>query len=250
MFSFCTEFDSDFYRSMSGAIKSNNGFFRSAKQRWFVRNRLLPVWGNGVSNQDYTGLASADVAKIKDWFGVDASVGQWLFMVSARVQWAPGTRARRDVEWAFVTDEYGVVRKYKLHRSYTDRGTASSINAARTELEWSRPVDAALPMFEDERKEVAPMETGNHVGKEGKRGVFELTVDTVKFLGAKQVAYGVCAESYLTVMHDAGGNTVKSFGSWGEKVKAGDKIKIKATVKEHTYYKGRAETIVNRVKPA
>ena len=54
----------------------------------------------------------------------------------------------------------------------------------------------------------------------------------------------------LMLMRDAAGNTVKSFGSWGEAVKAGDKIKIKATVNKHTYYNGRAETIVNRVRPA
>jgi len=249
-FSFLSSSDSDFYRSATGLVKSNGGFFRSAKQRWMLIESgrvLLPVGMTG-SVKTYAGVNEVDRAAFQDVYGIVAELGTKIFITNASVRWAEGRRAQRRVAWLFVMDTYGVCRKYKLHFKETKWG--SHVNATQTELEWSRPTDAVLPTFADERKPEAPVETGNHVGKEGKREVFDLTVDSVKYMGSKQVAWNVCTESWLTVMRDAAGNTVKSFGSWGESVKAGDKIKIKATVNKHTYYNGRAETIVNRVRPA
>jgi len=261
-FSFLSEADSDLYRSLTGLCNKNGGFFRSTKQRWFIFTKsMMTPWGMDpcvTQRGEYAGVNEADSQKAKDFFGVDVPVGMRLYMVTATMRWAAGTRARREVEWAFVVDALGVVRKYKLHRLYNASGTASSINAAKTQVEFERAADAVVPAelaaaLATEKARVAelaamPFEVGNHVGRKGKREVFELTVDFVKNLGWKQVAYNVGCESWLVVAHDAAGNTVKMFGGFGADVAKGEVIKVKATVKDHTYFKGRAETIVNRCK--
>src|ERR1700748_513259 len=82
-----------------------------------------------------------------------------------------------------------------------------------------------------------------HIGTVGKRQVFEVTVERVyPFAGS----YGV---TYIVSMRDAAGNAVVSMsGAFNPKV--GENLRIKATVKEHTVYKGEHQTKVQRVAAA
>jgi hypothetical protein len=76
-------------------------------------------------------------------------------------------------------------------------------------------------------------------GEVGKRQVFEVTVTRVfEFSGI----YGI---TYFVTMVTPDGCCLLSKGRFKSEV--GDKLKIKATVKEHDDYKGQAQTVVQRV---
>jgi hypothetical protein len=83
------------------------------------------------------------------------------------------------------------------------------------------------------------------VGTIGAREVF-----SVKILEKKgfEGQYGM---SYLVMMADAAGNSLKTFSTsadlTSDDVKAGDEIRIKATVKSHEDYMGRKQTMLSRV---
>lgn len=85
------------------------------------------------------------------------------------------------------------------------------------------------------------------VGEPGKR--LQFTVTVVKSVHYDRTAwngYGV-ERVYVTTMVDASGACLVCFsGAFAPYV--GDKLTIKATVKEHSEYKGQAQTIVQRVK--
>lgn len=81
------------------------------------------------------------------------------------------------------------------------------------------------------------------VGTVGQRDLFTVTVDHVQwvdngFRGSK-----------LVVMHDGGGNTLKTFaaGAFGDVAEQGWTGTVKATVKRHEVYNGANETMVTRV---
>lgn len=247
-FSFASSFDSDFFRSASGLIKGNNGCFRSSKQRWMLTQsgRVLPPW-NASDAKTYSGLTEADVAVVKTLFGIDAKVGQKGFMTNGVAAFGYSGMSDRPVSWFFLTDEYGIVGKYKLKFRKGAQGGWMPLPAS-TEAVWVRPADATLTKFEEPKPE--PIEVGAHVGKEGKREVFELTIDSIKNLGYRQIAYNVGGDCYVTTMRDAANNVVKTFTFLGENVKVGDKVRLKATVKSHGYFRGRCETVINRCRAA
>ena len=88
-----------------------------------------------------------------------------------------------------------------------------------------------------------------YVGEVGKRQVFEATIKVV----VTWDGFGRNDTVYLHIMEDADGNTITwkttnngftaDDGCWASK---GDRVKFKATVKEHGTYKGTKQTVVTR----
>lgn len=110
---------------------------------------------------------------------------------------------------------------------------ASAVSARRKEIE------------KDEAKAVAAGEAkaSEFVGTVGKREVFKVEVT---FVRAIEGDYGT---TYLVEMKDADGNILKTFasGSFGYSASKGDRVVIKATVKDHEVYNERKATMVSRV---
>jgi len=104
-------------------------------------------------------------------------------------------------------------------------------------------VIACLPMLM-ERQVAREIEanlnaSSKYVGTVGERRVFEVTVVRV------MTFEGDFGTSYITIARDAEGNVIKGKDLGAEQ---GETIKIKATIKEHTEYKGTKQTVVLRAK--
>lgn len=81
----------------------------------------------------------------------------------------------------------------------------------------------------------------HHVGEIGKR--MEMTVTLHKVVPIDGWEY----TSYLHIMSDAAGNDIKWFASNRGDFEVGETYRVMATVKDHTDWKGRPVTMVNRV---
>jgi len=99
---------------------------------------------------------------------------------------------------------------------------------------WKRETEAA--------REKAEERESNYVGEVKKRENFTLTLESVTMI---EGYYGTTA---LHNFQDSEGNRVKWFASSGPNLVEGETYLVKATVKSHEEYKGRKETLVNRVK--
>jgi len=115
--------------------------------------------------------------------------------------------------------------------------------AAALSVAYARAMD-------DLREKVARPES-KHVGVVGERAVYTVTIRKII---AMESQFGV---TQLHIMTDADGNDLKWFGSgllWldmglgvpGRDATEGDTVTVKATVKAHTEYKGRAQTMLSR----
>jgi ribosomal protein L36 len=83
--------------------------------------------------------------------------------------------------------------------------------------------------------------SNEHVGKEGERAVFEVTVDAIIDISND---FG---PKYLIRMSDPAGNSLVWFYSGSKQALAqGESYRIKGTVKEHGEYKGRKQTVLQR----
>lgn len=110
------------------------------------------------------------------------------------------------------------------------------INEVKLAL-WRNHPDLALP--EPDKEKLA--------GTVGKRATFNVTlIKEASFMRNTYAGYGYETVYVTTMVTDAGECLVCFSTSFGGTV--GEKIKIKATVKEHSDYKGQAQTIVQRVK--
>lgn len=113
--------------------------------------------------------------------------------------------------------------------TYKGFGLGCSIRAA-----WKRDTEVA--------REKAEERESNYVGEVKKREEFTLTLVSLTEI---EGYYGV------TLLHnfmDPDGNRVKWFASTRLGLEEGETVEVKATVKSHEEYKGRKETLVNRVK--
>jgi hypothetical protein len=90
--------------------------------------------------------------------------------------------------------------------------------------------------------------TSTHVGAIGERREFTATVRFTKFFENTDGRY-YSAGWTLTMMDDNAGNVLVWKGSgFGDDITRGSKITFKATVKDHSEYKGVKQTIVTRAK--
>jgi len=81
------------------------------------------------------------------------------------------------------------------------------------------------------------------VGKVGERTVFDLTVDRVFDF---QISRFPLIISYTNICHDDAGNVIVYRGS--NRWEPGEKIRVKATIKEHADYHGVLQTVISRPK--
>lgn len=90
---------------------------------------------------------------------------------------------------------------------------------------------------------IKPAEQSEHVGTQGKREVFTVTVQRLVPIESN---YGT---SMLHMLIDAAGNhlTWRNSGSRESDLQAGNTYTIKATVNRHDEYKGIKQTVLNRV---
>lgn len=80
-----------------------------------------------------------------------------------------------------------------------------------------------------------------HVGTEGKRETFEVTVERVNYF---DTAFGT---KWVLTMRDARGNAIVSKSTSFHRER-GTKLRFKATIKEHSEFRGELQTIVQRIK--
>jgi len=93
---------------------------------------------------------------------------------------------------------------------------------------------------EQEQKVEADAATG-HIGTEGERGDFELTV--------KKITYGVgYYEATLVKFEDAEGHQAVWFASGEPEIEEGATYKVRATVRKHGQYRGIDQTTLTRCK--
>lgn len=231
------DWDSEQFRNFSSLVKYNEGIFKSNKQAKFLLNKLK-------------NRLRSDADSLKNFFGIDANSNEKAILITGYAQWSRyGAKGTRPVTWAFVLDDYGVTKKYKIkYRGDMRKGT--SPDPSKTQLEWSRNESAAKPLIQklkDEEKEqakaVAATPQGKHIGNIGDRTNFEGTVEMS--FGPK---YGAFGEYYINKIRTSLGDAILNFGNaMGNK---GDKIKFKATVAKHDTdsRSGEPITLVKRVK--
>lgn len=221
-FQFNSEYDAENFRSFK-ALKWNNGFFKSAKQRDFYLSRNFDTKSQIIA--------------------LDA--GQFYVSVDAHVRWVDyGRRSFRRVEWVFVFDKFGIVKQIKPKFNYTDDGMSSWFSG-EIEVVWERDASIEAPVFE----EVAP-KTSNHVGVVGQRFNFRVKVAKVRSFGVD--FYG--NPKFQTVLETASGdqivywNLLKYKDALGASMNAveGDMVEFSASVKEHSEYRGKNQTIISR----
>jgi len=225
----------DLARSIFSIVAKNNGFFKSAKQRDFLKKQMASFYC----------IHTFETAEfVQSNYGIPLKEDQYMWVCEGEVRWAEyGNKSYRRVAYAFVFDQYGVVSKNKLHFKYYDNGNGSGVNAPKTELNvWVRDEAVEKPVF----VETVPQEfISNHVGSVGE---FIETVVTVKSIRA--VGQGYYGTTYQTRMVDEDHNIIIYWGIMKDSsVLDGEfKIRLRAKVKEHGEYKGVNQTIVGYAK--
>jgi hypothetical protein len=225
----------DLARSIFSLVAKNNGFFKSAKQRDFLKKQMASFYC----------IHEFDSAEfVKGNYGVTIEEGQYMWVCEGEVRWAEyGNKSYRRVAFAFVLDQYGVVSKNKLHFKYYDNGNGSGVNAEKTEVGiWVRDTSVDLPVFVEFQPEEV---VSQHVGSVGE---FLETTVTVKSIRA--VGQGYYGTTYQTRMVDADGNIIIYWGIMKDSsvLDREFKIRLRAKVKEHGEYKGINQTIVGYAK--
>ena len=109
---------------------------------------------------------------------------------------------------------------------------ASMANAYRMDLEQNE-------YKKREAKEKAERPDSEYFGEVGKRETFTLTVERVI---VTETFYGI---SKIHIMRDEQGNVAKWFSS-NKALEEGETYELKATVKEHSEYKGEKQTVLTR----
>lgn len=212
------------FKSLKGLIKSNNGFFKSAKQRDYLRKHASSVLCYGKKE-----LKSDDHKVIE---------------ICAEMRWADyGSRSYRRVEWQFVVDSYGIVAQFKLHFNYDGYHSTPS---DKIDLVWKRDTSIELPVFEE------PIITeSKFIGTIGVRSEFVATVKSSIAAGTNFMGQTL----YLTkLVTDSGDhitywNLIPVMQDDGYKYSAqeGQKIKFHAMVKDHSEFRGIKQTVISRV---
>jgi len=225
----------DLARSVFSLVAKNNGFFKSAKQRDFLKRQMAGLYC--IHEFDQAEFVGQN-------FGLALQEGQFMWVCEGEVRWADyGQRSYRRVGYAFIIDKFGVVSKNKLHFSYSSDGRSSQVDGTKTESNlWVRDESIDKPVFIEV---TAADSVSNHVGSVGE---FLETVVTVKSI--KAVGQGYYGTTYQTRMVDEDGNIIIYWGIMKDSstLDGEFKIRLRAKVKEHGEYKGVNQTIVGYAK--
>lgn len=228
-------------QSMFSLVKSG-GFFKSIKQRNFLRAPKGYPWHVVIYDFDNMGRYPEEtVTFFRENFNIpDMQSTDTVVMCSGEIRWADyGRKSWRRVEHVFLLDDYGVRGQYKLKFGYDDKTGSSWVEASKTEVVWTRDPSAELPVFvEAPKPEVAP---SNWIGEVKQRLEFTGTITN-----ARHVSDSMYGPVYLTTVK-VGDDEVLYWGLLTYIEYRGE-IKFKATVKEHSEYNGRKQTVVNRPK--
>lgn len=221
----------DAAKSVFSLIKTNNGFWKSDKQRSFIMKQM----------QMYYLIHKFDESN-KLAFGVELLSNQQAWCLDGYIRWADyGRRSFREVTHMFVFDQYGIVAQYKLHRKYSSDGGSSSINSDKTEKIWNRDESIEKPVLV-----VTDIQnTSEHLGSVGEWLETAVTIKSIRSIGESY--YG---PTYQTRMVDDLGNMIIYWGVM-KSTYCGEeniKIKLRAKIKEHSEYKGMKQTIVGYAK--
>jgi len=233
-----TQHDAEAFMSCRSLIKNNNGVWKSIKQRDFLMKTLF---------------GTAKEANAKENFGIDLVDGERICKAEGRAQWSEyGGRGIRPVGYAFVADDQGIVRQYKLRYKEVPMGKdrygrpsfGMRINPQKTELEWSRSgeVDTShLVPPPAEAKPAAPQ--GKHIGTPGER-IRDLPVKVEKVMGPYSGEFGAY---YANKLRDQAGNALLYFGkALGE---PGTDVRATFTVGRHETDKHTNEPITTMKRP-
>lgn len=234
-FEYTSQMDAENHRTLQSLVKSNNGIFKSSKQRWYLLEKAWKHRQVGSKNSDLG--SSFNSQKMRGFSGLQK--GDYLVEINAAMIFGKGTgQGFRRVEWGYVVDDVGVREKYKYGFTYSDGGHASQIDTSKTKKEWTRQENDEVEAFREivaqedmnQKKkikaDIKQLNKSGYVGVIGER-VKDLEIEVVRqhFF---ETRFG---QSSITVMKDNDGNILQHFGR--NNLKKGDKKKIDFTVKGH-----------------
>lgn len=224
-------------KSIDGIIKYNKGIYKSLNQKTFLQNFILEE----IKEKFMDSEEAANKYGIEFAEG-HAAVDYWGYALFGK-----GTsKSRRLVGWVVVFDAYGVVAKYRL------RSTNGAVDPAKTENEFIRNDDEAQEeiqalkrqMDEAEKKKQqlqAKKEKSKHFGQIKKRYEIEVTVKNTIYIDTQW------GGKMIYILEDKEGHIFK-WSTTNFDYNVGDYIRMKATVKDHTEYKGWKQTEITRPK--
>lgn len=164
-------------------------------------------------------------------------------------------KAEREKQWAaeraeraatFCVEHAGLIERAReffdseFIRSVTERGIAGGFIS-------DRALAALIKAVGDMEEAARNRANSRHTGTVGKRETFDVTVERISsYYRPRFGGYGDEAV-WIVTMRDAAGAAIvsKSPAFCPEK---GERLKIKATIKEHSEFRGEKQTIVQRVK--
>ena len=219
----------DMAKTVFSLVKYNNGFWKSYKQREFIKKQM------GMYYYLHT-----DTESMQKNFGIQLAEGQFGWCLEGSIRFADyGARSIRRVGYMFVCDDFGIVEQYKLHYSYSSNGRSSCVNASKTECVWIRDEDQEKPVFE--APQVA-QSTSKFLGMVGDWLETEVTILSIRAVGIG--AYGT---TYQTRMQDANGNQILYWGIMRNS-EENTKVLLRAKIKALNEYKGVNQTVVGYAK--
>src|SRR5690606_4720799 len=221
------------FDSFSSLVNYNFGVYKSLKQKNFIERFI---------NKNFV-----DQFKYANEYGVQIENGQKVILVHATAKWGKGVgKGRRDITWSFVLDKYGVVAMYRHRRTngkinplkneviyIRTEGANEALNRLNKELEKQEKNDKD---WEEKRK------NSKHFGEVGKRYELDLKVIYTKSFKSN---YGW--NNYVDILNleDAEGCRYKWKASNSQYFK-GDRLKMKATIKEHIEERRWKVTVIAR----
>ncbi len=217
-------------KSLLSLIKYNNGFFKSTKQKNFLMKSMRSIW---LHEEDGLQIGAAN-------YSVDITEATAIFTLTGYVRWAEyGHKSVRPIGFAFVFDDLGIVKQYKLH--WNVKETISIINKNKTELIWSRDETIEKPTFKDSIENTE----STYVGTVGSFIELEVRIKSIKNVGS-----GRFGDIYKTDMTDMNGNKLIYWGVMtGTRVgDAGYNVKIRAKVKNHQEFNNMKQTVISYTK--
>lgn len=226
--------DKKTFITLRSLCKSNNGFFKSSKQKAF----LSKAYKRQFSFVRPGNFAETSETLMK-FFGIELHPGEYTVEITGHHVWNDyGSRAVIPAMIIFVLDDNGVIRQYKIGGNGNLRDGWAP-NPQKCKLVWVRDADAQAPVFEEENN-VADKPASNWIGGVGDKVEVQVTVKFVKDLG-----YSRFGQMILTTLVDASGNVINVWKDLGE---PGQQLSLKGTVKECGVFRDIKQTTLTRVK--
>jgi hypothetical protein len=231
MIEFDTLVEKDFCDTYSKLIRFNGGFFKSIRQREYVKKTAA----YRVDPQYYGSYCSSrGIQPLKE--------GQFCNTVTYFTRWADyGRKSIRHAEYFYIFDDFGIVEQYRI--SCYGIETGGGFNKEKTKRIWARDENALLPIF------VEPVDTrvNEYVGSVGDKK-FQVT-GTVKQVKNHygDIGFIQTMTEYVDI-EDADGRLVVLKSSKYTGLEVGVKLTFQGTIIKQEEYKGRKQTTLNRCK--